>query len=301
MLLIKLNNVDISRYYVAKSFSKTEQLNNRADTAKMVIIEQRVVENQMVDIREYTTMIQASSWDTIYPDEMFEESNKFIIWQKITLWDGERGDYECTISEVWSDHIRVSQALQSIYPENTKIKIKVFGGIVTNVDEDQYGKNCGGYEYSVSLTDYKVLLDRENVQDTFLNMYSRELFGRILYFFCARDSSLVINDMQTPGTASGTALPMISEPTDRIQGTNSQKTGTNNGGTATWTIATGGILDLSGYTHLRRWRKSQAWSGAVIQSLTIETGDSDRECRLPYQSYWYSVRGLPKSGKRETQ
>lgn len=279
MLLIKVNNVDISRYYVAKSFSKTEQNNNRAHTAKMTVVDYRVIENQTVDIRDYTTLKIPATGDMLYPEEMFEDSNKFIVWQKITIGDGGRDDYECEIAEVGTDYLRITNTLPTTIPQGEKVKIKVFGWILTTVDEEQFGKVCGWYEYSVSMTDYKVFLDRENVQDSFLNMYSRELFGRILYFFCARDSSLVINDMQTPGTASGVALSMVNESTDRIQGTNCQKTGTNNGGTAIWTIATGGTLDLSGYTHLRRWRKSQAWSGTIIQSLKMRlvtaTGNAD--------------------------
>lgn len=279
MLLIRCQDVDITQHYVSKSLSRKEQLNNRANTATMRIVDYRIQENQRVDIREYVTLVQPTSpTDTVlYVDQLYTDSNKFLPGMEIRLGDGIGTDVYATIASLDPDTntIVLTGQIWVILARYTKILLRFWWGIVVNVSEDQYGK-CGGYEYNVSLTDYKKLLDRENVQETFLNMYSRELFGRVLYFFCARDSELTLDDFQTSRTAWGVALPTVNENTERIQGTNSQKTGTSNLWVATRT-KTVTAKDVTGYTHLRRWWKIATGNGSQMSSMKIRIWSSSSD------------------------
>ena len=49
---------------------------------------------------------------------------------------------------------------------------------------------------------------------------------------------------------------MTNDTTDRIQGTNSQQTGTSGAGTATWTKTLGATVDISDMTDVRLWHKT---------------------------------------------
>lgn len=48
---------------------------------------------------------------------------------------------------------------------------------------------------------------------------------------------------------------MTNDATDKIQGTNSQQTGTSGAGSATWTKTLGVAVDISAMTDVRLWHK----------------------------------------------
>lgn len=102
MLLIRCQDIDITQYYVSNTLSKTEQLNNRANTAKMRIIDYRIQENQRVDIREYVELVQpTASTDTVlYVDQLYTESNKFLPGMEIRLGDGIGTDVYASIASL---------------------------------------------------------------------------------------------------------------------------------------------------------------------------------------------------------
>lgn len=295
MLLIKANNVDITQYYVQKSYSRTEQLNNRANTAKMTIADYAILANQVIDIREYTLLADNynAGDDVLSVDDTFEVSDKFAIWQEVWIGAGEPWDERVVVQSVNHTNKTITvSALRFGHSRNEKVLIRSFKWVSTNEKEDPYSK-CDGLEYDVQITDFKHFLDRENVQETFLSMYSRELFARILYFFCPRDSETTLNDFQTPWIHdTGTnALTMVNDAVDRIQGTNSQKTGVNASGLSRRYIDNSVIttpLDISGYEHARFRRKCDAWVGASITQLRIVIGSDNAN----YRSYLIPRIGL---------
>jgi len=283
MLLIRCQDVDITPHYISRSLSRKEQLNNRSNTASMRIVDYRIMENQSIDIREYVILTTATSiTDTVlFVSDLHTESNKFLPGMELRLWDGIGTDIYAIIASIdtTNNTIILTGQIWFALAVQTKILVRFRWWVAINVWEDQYWK-CKGYEYQVSMCDYKKFMDRENVQDTFLNMYSRELFWRILYFFCARDSELLLDDFQTSRTQSWVALPTANETTDRIQWTNSQKTGISSAGTATRT-KTITSKDVSWYTHLRRRRKIKTghWSKMISMNVRIWSSPSDYQQR----------------------
>ena len=53
------------------------------------------------------------------------------------------------------------------------------------------------------------------------------MLGRILYGFVANDSETTLDLFESAWTQSGVALAMTADASDKIQGTNSMKTGTS--------------------------------------------------------------------------
>lgn len=65
-----------------------------------------------------------------------------------------------------------------------------------------------------------------------------------------------MDDFQSARSQGGVGLAMTNDTTDRIQGTNSQQTGTSGAGTATWTKTLGATVDISDMTDVRLWHKT---------------------------------------------
>jgi hypothetical protein len=81
--------------------------------------------------------------------------------------------------------------------------IRFFAGEVRSVSDKQEAKFYSDFRtYSVSCVDYKYRLDRENIQNIFLNQYMREILGMILWKFVARDSKEILDGFEEPRTPS---------------------------------------------------------------------------------------------------
>ena len=84
--------------------------------------------------------------------------------------------------------------------------MKIYGGLIDRVPDEDIGKSNILIK-RVSCVDYSSLFDNENVVDTFADMYAREIIGRVLYKFTARDQETQIIGCESSEifTISGTA------------------------------------------------------------------------------------------------
>ncbi|MDR0608024.1 MAG: hypothetical protein LBG52_06920 [Candidatus Peribacteria bacterium] len=240
MLLIKIGDVDYTEYVELGSLSRTQQLNNRSDTLKFSAFTKRPLEQQRIDVREYTRLTEdADSGDTeIFVEELFKESKKLIEGMEIRFGDGQRDDERNKIAHIdyQQNKITLERGLNFTFIRGTKVLLRFFAGEIRSITDKQEGKfYTDARIYSISCVDYKYRLDRENIQEIFINQYMREIMGRILYEFVATDSKLIINPFETPRTPSGVADPMTPDHDDRISGNYSMETSTNGAGIATRT------------------------------------------------------------------
>ncbi|MDR3169295.1 MAG: DUF4822 domain-containing protein [Candidatus Peribacteria bacterium] len=85
MLLVKIGDVDYTEYVKLPTLSRTQQLNNRSDTLKFSAFKNRPLEQQRIDIWEYTRLAQdADGGDIeIFVEELFTESKKLMKGMEI--------------------------------------------------------------------------------------------------------------------------------------------------------------------------------------------------------------------------
>ena len=69
----------------------------------------------------------------------------------------------------------------------------------------------------MSVVDWTKIFDAKNIADTYVNQYSREMLGRVIYEYCANDSEQNLSLFESAWTQSGVGLAMANESTDRIQ------------------------------------------------------------------------------------
>lgn len=273
-MLVRVNGQDVTQYVENKSLQVTEQLNNRANTAKITFIDHRPTENQLIDIRDTTKLLQtASIWDTIlYVENTYPESERYYAWLEIQIWDGVLDDEYATVQS-YDDAthiITLASPLKNDHAKGELVLSRIFWWVITNVWDEQFGK-CGWYEYDCNITDYKNFLDRENVQDVFESVYYREILWLMLYRHASRDSEINFDDLQNAWTEWGTGLAMSSNSQIRVEGTNSQMTGTSWAGTATREKTIWSSIDATLYTHIRFWRRSK--EGVLPTSFKIRAGN----------------------------
>lgn len=136
----------------------------------------------------------------------------------------------------------------------------------------------GTFSYKVNATDWTKIFNAKNVVQTYADQYSREIFGRLIYEFIATDWQKNLDLFENSWTASGVALPMIVDASDRIQGTNSMKSGSTGAGTATW-MKTISSVDLTNADSFRFWFKISAGYGVRFSSLKFRVGSDS-------SNYW---------------
>lgn len=269
MLFVYANNVDITEHVSRNSVRITEQLNNRSNTLWFSVDQYNIGEGAKIEIFSWFKLTQtATSWSSIlHFDEDFEFFEKFRLGEEIIVWIKTSNKRKKIIQSI--DHsaktITLTTNLEFEYPQRTKCwKIEFAWITLKNPDEEIW--MTGTFSSKLQCVDWSKLFDAESVVETFQNIYSREMFWRIIYEYNEPDEQTDLDLFASSWTESWTARVMISETTDRIQWPNSMKTGVTGSWIAIWTKTISSV-DLSTKEHFRIWNKIAEGEGMKVESI----------------------------------
>lgn len=277
MLLVYDTSTDVTAAVKQGTVSISDTMGSRRALATFRTIGTKIDHGRSVYIYEALSIRQSSSsgTDVLYVDDTYPDTEKWRAGDEILVDIKGVDQMKYTIDSV--DHaartITLTENLASnVTKGTTKVGRLIFGGVTLNVPDEEIGPLSGVFEYGVRCADWSNLYDRKAVTSQFENKYPREILGRVVYGFCANDTSLDLETFEAAWTASGQANAMADETTDRLQGSKSQKTSTSGVGTGIWT-KTISSKDLSSYTNLRLWWKVAAGEGVKMTSLKVRVGD----------------------------
>lgn len=296
MLAVYVNSTDVTDYLKRNSYRDSEQLSNRRNTANLTIMQYSILQGQFIYVYETLELRkQANSGQPIIDvKDTYEYEQKFRAGDVVFVDIKGAGERKYTILSI--DHankqVTFTENLAATLATTQRIGRLRFAGVVMSRPDREIGVT-GTFEYDVQLSDWGSLYDRKNVVETYVEMYSREIIGRMIYEFCANDSEETIELFEAAWTEGGVAEAMSNDSADRIQGTNSQSTGTTGAGTATWT-KTISAADISDFTHLRWWWKAAAGHGTKITAFKVRIGQDAsnyHEYNIPnigvdYDDHW---------------
>lgn len=274
MLLVYANDIDVTANVKANSIRITEQLNNRANTCSFVVDQATIGEGAKIEIFEgFTLTQQANSGQAVLNvDKTFEFQQKFRPGDEIILKIKGAGQVRKTILSInhTAKTVTLTSNLSANIANGSKCGRLVFAGVTMKNPDEEIGFT-GTFSYKVNATDWTKIFDAKNIVQTYADQYSREIFGRLIYEFTANDWQTNLDLFESAWTNAGVALTMVADTTDRIQGTNSMKTGVTGAGTATWT-KTITSADLSNADNFRFWWKVAAGYGVRISSVKFRIG-----------------------------
>lgn len=284
MLLVYSNTTDITQYVQRNTIRITEQLNNRANTCSFIVNQNDLSEWSIIEVFEWfklTTQANSGQADLVV-DDTFEDSEKFRPGDEIILDINGSGQVRVTIDSInhTTKTITLTTNLSANVVSGSKCGRLVFSGVtMRNPDNEIW--YTGTFSYSVSVVDWTKIFDAKNIADTYVNQYSREMLGRVIYEYCANDSEQNLSLFESAWTQSGVGLAMANESTDRIQWSYAQKTGTSGSGTAKWTTTIGSV-DLTDMEHFRFWFKIKTGYGDNITSMKFRVWNDS-------SNYWEGV------------
>jgi hypothetical protein len=274
MILLYSGSTDITEYLERNTLRITEQLNNRVDTMSLTLNNYSVSEGLLMQAFEgFQLTEQALSGQPILQvDDTFEYEQKFKAGDRILI--DIKGVNEKRYYILSIDHslkqITLTTNLETTLPRATKCGRLIFAGNVSKSPQKELGYS-EIFSQNVSVNDFTTLFDSENVVETYTNMYTREIIGRIIYEFCANTVSLDLDTFETAWTQGGVGLAMVND-SERIAGNYSQATGMSGPGTATWskTITS---KNISALDTIRLWWKSRYTEGEHILSIKYRVGN----------------------------
>jgi hypothetical protein len=269
MYAIYKNSVDITDYVERKSLNIDESLNNQRNTASFSLVSDiSVIEGQKIQIYKYSTAL--SVWvNFVVLEDLFDFEKRFYIWQTVFIWIWE------TLSKniiSWIDtnlkKITFQNNLWS-YTAWVKIWSLIFAGIIEKLPDQNLGKTDIILK-KVSCVDYSSLIDKQNIVDTFEDMYAKEILSRVVYFFTARDQEKILFDCESIGTAWGIATTGALS-NESINGNYSWKIWAT--GSWVWYYEkTISPVDISSFEALRYWLKTA--SSDYISSYSVYIGNN---------------------------
>lgn len=269
---IYANGVDVSQYVWRNSLRIVEQLNNRANVCDFSTLNYKIDQSEMVYIYEgYETSAAVTASATIPVVENYKRFDQFAAGDEIIVDpEGAWREY-VTILSISDTNKTITLTSNVTLAKWTFIWRLIFAGTVERNPDTQiwYSEN---FEYKLTVVDWTTMLNRKNVVDVFEEMYWREIIGRMIYWFTATDSSIVLNNFDSAWTESGVARAMTNETTDLIEGTASQSTGATGAGTATRT-KTITSQDISDATDIRLRSKIWAAIWNKITSMKVRVGN----------------------------
>lgn len=276
MILIYDNTTDVTTALKQGSLQITEAMGSRRNTASFRTIGVKIDHGHSVRIYETLELRQSSSSGTavLYVVDTYQDSQKWKANDVILVDIQGAGERRYTILSVDHDArtVTLTTNLAANLTKGThKVGRLIFGGVTLNVPDEEIGPLTGVFEYGVKCADWSNLYDRKLVTAQFEDKYPREILGRVVYGFCATDTSVDLETFEAAWTQSGQGNAMADETTDRLQGSKAQKTSTSGSGTGVWT-KTLASTSLTAYRHLRFWWKVAAGEGAKVTSLTLRLG-----------------------------
>lgn len=278
MLYVYDNSTDVTSSVEEGSIQIDMQMSNRKVTARFSMLDTKISYGHSVYIYEGVRIVKTSASGTniLYVDDTFADTSKFRVNDSIIVdIKGTEVSYVIQSIDTTNKTFTLTTNLTATVTANsTKVGRLIFGGIVVKNSESEIsnaGTSDSKLSYAVQCIDWTNLIDRKIVVQQYQNMYIREIYGRILYTFTSLDTSTDIDTFESAWTQSGTALATANESTDRLQGTNSQKTGMSGSGTALWT-KTISSKNISAYTNIRWWWKVAAGYGSLVTAMKIRVG-----------------------------
>jgi len=253
----------------------TEQMSSRKPTASFSLVDQEIEQGKPVYVYDALELAKdsASGTDVLYVEDTYQDAGKWAAGDEIVVNARTANEKKHVVASV--DHAARTVTLTTNLTANVIRATSVcgrliFAGVCQSRPDEEVGMS-GKLEYKVRLVDWSNLYDRKTVAQQFENMYPREIIGRIVYFFCATDSSATLETLDAAWTESGVAGAMADDTADRIIGSASQTTTTTGAGAAKWT-KTITSQDLTAYDNIRFWYKVKAGEGECITSMKIRAG-----------------------------
>jgi len=277
MLLLYVAGVDRTANLRESTVRITEQLNNRADTLAFAVDDLHVAEGSVVEIWDVVELRAAASSGAavLTVDDTHEFEAKFLHGAIITLDVHGSAPQDYVVDSVDHDtnEVTLTTNLADSYAYGTRCGMLLYTGITQAAPKEDIGVLSGKYSQTVNCTDMASVAEWKNVVETFLQMYSREIIGRIVFVYCANSDETLLHNFESAWTEGGTGRAMSDDTDDKVIGNKSQQTGVTGAGTATWTKTLGAPVDASGMDNVRLWWKTSEGSGDTVTALRYRIGN----------------------------
>lgn len=278
MYLILVDNVDVTSKVERKSLRIVEQLNNRRNTAQFRLLDDfDVEEHQKVEIYKYREVESISAATiTLMENENGEDhcglENRFFEGQEVIL--NPTGTTErINIASVGTLSITLESTPTVTVSKGSKVAVKIYGGTVNKIPDDDIGKS-NFLVKTVSCVDYSFIFNKENIVDTYEDMYPKEIISRIVHKFTSRDSEELISNCESGFTAWGNARP-VAYDSENITGSSSLKLGATNTGAGGYTLDfSGSPIDCSNFEDVRLWVKSTEDAFENVNYIVVKIGQN---------------------------
>lgn len=269
---IYANNTDVTQYVSRQSLRITEQLNNRSNTCEFAVLNYKIDQSSIVYVYEWYELREAVvADDDLKVRDTFERFDNFAVGDEVIVDPQGVWRQFVTIDAIDNTLKTISINTNITASAWTFIGRLIFAWTVERNPDEQiwYSEN---FEHFLTVSDRTPALNRKNVVDVYEDMYSREIIWRMIYLFCANDTSVVLNNFDAARTESGVARVMTNETTDLIEWTAAQSTGATGAWTATRT-KTITAQDITDATDIRLRHKiwSAVWS--KITSMNVRVGN----------------------------
>jgi hypothetical protein len=262
----------VTQYVSRQSLRITEQLNNRSNTCEFAVLNYKIDQSSIVYIYEWYELREAvTADDDLKVRDTFKRFDNFAVGDEVIVDPQGAWRQFVTIDAIDNTLKTISINTNITASAWTFIGRLIFAWTVERNPDEQiwYSEN---FEHFLTVSDRTPALNRKNVVDVYEDMYSREIIWRMIYLFCANDTSVVLNNFDSARTESGVARVMTNETTDLIEWTASQSTGATGAWTATRT-KTITAQDITDATDIRLRHKiwSAVWS--KITSMNVRVGN----------------------------
>lgn len=292
------NNIDVTQYVSRQSLRTTDQLNNRANICEFATLNYKISQSEIIDVYEWFEIREdVTANDTIKVKDTFRRFENFVVGDEVII--DPKGAWRWFRTIVAIDHEDKTVQLSSAVTLTAWKFVwrLIFAWTVERNPDEQIGYS-ENFEYFLTVSDRTVAMNRKNIVDVFENMYAREILWRMIYRFCATDSTIVLDTLDAARTEAGVARVMNDDTSDLVEWTASQSTWITGAWTATRTktITTQDITDA---TDVRLRYKITAANASKITSMKVRvgndssnylertasfTGSTDEACRN-YEAY----------------
>lgn len=267
MYAIFKNGVDITEFIERKTLNINESLNNQRNTADFSLTaDLSITEGEPVKIYKYSQALSIGS-NFVILENLFEFEKRFFIDQEVIIWIWWVEEKK-TIFSIDSilKKITFTENINGSFTAWAKVWNLIFSWTIEKLPDENLGKSDIILR-KVNLVDYSSLIDKQNIVDTFVNMYAKEILSRVIYFFTSRDQEKIVFNTEITWTEGGIATTAALS-TESINGNYSWKIG------ATWAGVwyyekTLTSLDLTNYADLRFWVKLPENISSIISNYSI--------------------------------
>lgn len=266
------NNIDVTQYVSRQSLRITEQLNNRANICEFATLNYKIDQSSIVYIYEWYELREAVTADDLLKvRDTFKRFDNFAVGDEVIIDPEGAWRQFVIIDSIDNDLKEVSIDTNITAAAWTFFWRLIFAGTVERNPDEQIGYS-ENFEYFLTVSDRTSALNRKNVVDVYEDMYAREILWRMIYRFCANNSTIVLDTLDAARTEAGVARVMNDDTSDLVEWTASQSTWITGAGTATRTktITTQDITDA---TDIRLRYKITAANAAKITSMKVRVGN----------------------------